>query len=137
MIETVEEHFMPHAIEHLTDYMGDVDCIEGDGLTIKVGDYVKIMSKPFGDACDDLHDLFSQIHQDAFNTDYYIIGTYKAKLFLGEYAFDVIEYIREYESLHFGEVHTDFSNPEDVVNMLMYILGEIAVQNYFQNLEVA
>jgi hypothetical protein len=127
MIETVEEHFMPHAIEHLSDYMRDVGC----------GDYVEIMSKPFADACDDLYELFSQIHQDAFNTDYYIIGTYKAKLFLGEYAFDVIEYIREYESLHFGEVHTDFSNPEVVVNMLMYILGEIAVQNYFQNLEVA
>ena len=38
--------------------------------------------------------------------------------------FDVIEHIREYEQSEFGEVSTDFSNAERVVNMYTYIIGE-------------
>ncbi len=48
------------------------------------------------------------LHHNAFNTDYYIIGTYKAKQWLGDMVFEVIEHIREYEQFHFGEVNTDF-----------------------------
>lgn len=75
------------------------------------------------------------LHHNAFNTDYYIIGTYKAKQWLGDMAFDVIEHIREYEEFHFGEVNTDFSSPEKVVNMYAYIIGEEIVQDYLEKLE--
>lgn len=75
------------------------------------------------------------IHHHVFNTDYYIIGTYQAKKWLGNMAFDVIEHIREYEQFHFGEVNTDFSNPEKVVNMYAYIIGEEIVADYLQELE--
>ena len=64
------------------------------------------------------------LHHHAFNENYYIIGTYKAKQWLGNMAFDVIEHIREYEQFQFGEVNTDFSDPEKVVNMYVYIIGE-------------
>ena len=64
------------------------------------------------------------IHHELFNTDYYIIGTYQAKQWLGDQVFDVIEIIKEYENEHFGEVTTDFSEPEKVVNMYVYIVGE-------------
>ena len=66
----------------------------------------------------------SDIHHDLFNTYYYIIGTYKAKEWLSNEVFNVIEEIKEYEENNFGEVTTDFSSPEQVVNMYVYIIGE-------------
>tara|TARA_R110001606_G_scaffold147894_1_gene287919 strand:- start:595 stop:933 length:339 start_codon:yes stop_codon:yes gene_type:complete len=75
------------------------------------------------------------LHHNAFNSDYYIIGTYRAKLWLDDMVFDVIEHIREYEDMHFGEVTTDFSSPERVVNMYVYIIGEEIVSDYVNQLE--
>ena len=39
------------------------------------------------------------LHHNCFNTDYYIIGTYQAKQWLGAAAFDVINYIKEGEHI--------------------------------------
>lgn len=66
----------------------------------------------------------SDLHHYLLNEDYFIIGTYKAKQWLGSEVFDVIETIREYEQSNFGEVSTDFSDPEKVANVIAYILGE-------------
>ena len=66
----------------------------------------------------------SDLHHYLLNEDYFIIGTYKAKKWLGSEVFDVIETIREYEQSNFGQVTTDFSDPEKVANMIAYILGE-------------
>ena len=65
------------------------------------------------------------LHHEIFNTDYYIIGTYQAKKWLEENVgvFEAIDEIKEYEQFHFGEVNTDFSSPESVVNMYVYIKG--------------
>ena len=38
----------------------------------------------------------NELHHEIFNTDYYIIGTYKAKQWLSDKVFDVIEFIKEY-----------------------------------------
>ena len=69
--------------------------------------------------CDDLHNMI-------FNTDYFIIGTYKAKKWLGDNLLEVISYIREYEKNYFDfmETSTDFSCTESISNMISYILGE-------------
>ena len=77
------------------------------------------------------------LHHHCFNTDYYIIGTYQAKEWLGVYAFDVIDFIKQYEDDNFGEVHTDFADPEKVVNMYAYIIGEDIVRDYINKLEEA
>jgi len=69
---------------------------------------------------DNLHDL----HHEIFNTDYYIIGRYQAKQWMGADAFDCIYEIQEYENNNFGRVTTDLSEPERVVNMYVYIIGE-------------
>ena len=69
------------------------------------------------------------IHHEAFNEDYYIIGRHKAKKWLSDRVFEVIEIIREYEQGNFGEVHTDFSDPEKIVNMYVYIVGEQIVND--------
>ena len=74
------------------------------------------------------------LHHDCFNSDYYIIGTYQAKQWLGDHAFEVINYIKDYEIDNFGEVNTDFSDPERVVNMYTYIIGEQIVNEYLDNL---
>ena len=66
----------------------------------------------------------SDLHHYLLNEDYFIIGTYKAKQWLGSEVFDVIETIKEYEQSNFGQVTTDFSDPEKVANMYAYILGE-------------
>jgi 5-methylthioribose kinase len=75
------------------------------------------------------------LHHNVFNTDYYIIGTYQAKQWLGDMAFNVIEFIKEYEQFQFGEVFTDLSDPEKVVNMYAYIIGEEIVNDYLNELE--
>lgn len=64
------------------------------------------------------------IHHELFNTDYYIIGTYDATQWLGTLAFDAIGFVKDYEEDNFGEVYTDLSNAERVVNMVAYIIGE-------------
>ena len=70
-------------------------------------------------------DYYCDLHNEVFNTDYYIIGTWQAKEALNEYdVFDAIETVREYEESNFGEVYTDVTNPEALVNMLYYIIGE-------------
>ena len=66
----------------------------------------------------------NELHNELFNVDYYIIGTYEAKQLLSDKVFDVIECITEYETDNFGEVTTDLTDPEKVVNMYVYILGE-------------
>jgi len=66
----------------------------------------------------------SDLHNELYNMDYFIIGTYQAKQFLGEEAFEAIEIIKNYEQDNFGEVTTDLSSPESVANMLAYIVGE-------------
>jgi len=79
------------------------------------------------------------LHHEIFNTDYYIIGRYEAKKWLGDQVFNIIEIIKEYEQFNFGEINTDFSEPEKVVNMYVYIIGEEIVAEYIneQKREVA
>jgi len=66
------------------------------------------------------------LHSALFNTDYFIIGYYDAEQWLINNVgiFQAIETIRDYENDMFGEVNTDFSSSEKVVNMYSYIIGE-------------
>lgn len=67
---------------------------------------------------------YCDLHNEVFNTDYYIIGTYQARKALNEYdVFEAIEVVQDYENSNFGEVYTDLSDPEKLVNMLYYIIG--------------
>lgn len=67
-----------------------------------------------------------EIHNEVFNSDYFIIGRYAAEQWLINNGgiFNAIEIIKNYENDNFGEVNTDFSEPEKVCNMYVYILGE-------------
>ena len=95
----------------------------------------------FDDYINDLTDKeiienIDDLHHDIFNTDYYIIGTYEAKEWLGNQVFNIIEIIKEYEEFNFGSVSTDFSDPEKIVNMYVYIIGEEIVQDYRDQLDI-
>tara|TARA_R110000751_G_scaffold100267_1_gene194169 strand:- start:476 stop:835 length:360 start_codon:yes stop_codon:yes gene_type:complete len=107
---SIEKYKYDEISEHLTDYLNG--CSPD-----KVAEY--------------LEDSWCELHNDAFNSDYYIIGTYQATQWLGDRAFEVIEFIKEYEQDNFGEVSTDFSDPEKVVNMFVYIVGESVVYSEF------
>lgn len=74
---------------------------------------------------DGYNDYYCDLHNEVFNTDYYIVGRSKAIEALEEYGvFEAIEKIMEYENFNFGEVYTNIADPEKVVNMLYYIIGE-------------
>ena len=96
-------------------------------------DYIKENKAWFEE--DSPNDWKDDLHHHAFNEDYYIIGTYQAKQWLGDMAFDVINFIKEYEQFNFGEVNTDLSDPEKIVNMYVYIIGEEIVSDYLNELE--
>lgn len=74
---------------------------------------------------DGFNGYYCDLHHEVFNTNYYIIGTYEAKEALEEYGvWDAIAKVQEYEKDNFGEVYTDLSNPEKLINVLYYIIGE-------------
>ena len=96
---------------------------------------VKTMQNAKDYSVDSFDDLFNSM----FNTNYYIIGTYKASKALETYKNDeridgyktdldgvlgAIELIKQYESDQFGEVSTPLDNPERIANMIEYIRGE-------------
>jgi len=93
---------------------------------------LKTLKEIANDAIDKLKDGIgsgttgADLHNDLFNSDYYIIGYYKAEQWLinNTGVFNGISIVKEYEESNFGEVNTDLSSSEKVVNMLVYIAGE-------------
>ena len=82
-----------------------------------------------------------ELHNEVFNTGYYIVGIYEAKQALTEYGvFEAIDTVQEYEDNAFGERYTDVSDPEKLANMLYYIIGEEVIQDleiYGESAEIA
>ena len=92
-------------------------------------DYIEDQDKEW------IEDNKEELHHHAFNTDYFIIGTYQAKQWLGDKAFDIISIVKDYEEDNFGEVTTDLSDAEKVVNIYAYIVGEYIVNDYLETSE--
>ena len=67
-----------------------------------------------------------EIHNEVFNTDYFIIGRYQAEQWLiaNGGVLNAMEVIKDYEQSQFGQITTDLSEAERVCNMFVYILGE-------------
>ena len=76
---------------------------------------------------------YCDLHNEVFNTNYYIVGIYEAEKALEQYGtFEAIRKIQEYEKDNFGEVLTDLSDPEKIANMLYYIVGNEAIQDLYE-----
>lgn len=74
---------------------------------------------------DNYSGYYCDLHNEVFNTDWYIIGTEMAKDALREYdVFEAIELVQNYEKEQLGQVYTDLSNPEKLINMVYYIIGD-------------
>tara|TARA_R100001480_G_C4650301_1_gene170767 strand:- start:221 stop:610 length:390 start_codon:yes stop_codon:yes gene_type:complete len=77
-----------------------------------------------------------ELHHNLFNTDFYIIGTWKATQWLGDEVFNIMGIIKDYEQDNFGNVTTNLTCAESVVNMYAYIVGEellyIGLEGIFQ-----
>ena len=67
---------------------------------------------------------YCDLHNEVFNTDYYVSNNSEAKKMLGDDVYYAIGRIYDYEKDNFGEVYTDLSEPMKIVNMLYYIIGE-------------
>jgi len=73
------------------------------------------------------YESLEDIHFHLFNEDYYIIGYYECNEWLKAHEISVFEGIgicQTYEKDNFGECQI-YDNSEKLVNMLVYIYGEI------------
>ena len=91
--------------------------------------HAEMKEQAIADIIEALEDGYSgyycDLHNEVFNTDYYIIGTYQAKEALKEYdVFEAIELVQNWEKDNFGEVYTELSNPEKLINMVYYLVGD-------------
>ena len=93
-----------------------------ESVTQHAIDYIDDLLKP--SPYEDIDVEACELHHLIFNEDYFIVGTWQAKQWLGNEAFEAIEKIKGYEQDNFGQVSTDFSDAEKVANMLAYLLGE-------------
>ena len=84
-----------------------------------------------------IRDNMDDLHHHAFNTDYYIIGTQKAIEWMDSESWNIMNFVRSYEVHNFGELSTDITNPEKLVNMYVYIIGEEIVSEYRDEKEAA
>ena len=98
----------------------------------EIKDHIKDHIEDFIGCGIDIEDL----QHEMFNTDYYIYGTWEATKWLGEDVFNVISYIKEWEQDNFGECYTDLSDPEKIVNMYVYIIGENLIHEVYDDLEL-
>lgn len=73
---------------------------------------------------DGYSERYCDLHNEVFNTDYYVSNNSEAKEMLGDDVYYAIGRIYDYEKDNFGEVYTDLSEPMKIVNMLYYIIGE-------------
>ena len=82
---------------------------------------------------DGYNGYYCDLHNEVFNTDYYIIGTYQAKEALREYdVFEAIELVQDYEKSNFGEIYTDLSDAEKLINMVYYVIGEEVISEMYE-----
>lgn len=86
--------------------------------------------------------LWEDLHQHAFNDDYYIIGTYKAKQWLGDKAMEIVAYVQTYQKENWGEDQIETFLDEDgsidyerIVNMYAYCRGQELVSDFIDEWE--
>ena len=85
--------------------------------------------------CDKTRTDWLELHQEVFNSDYYIIGYYAASEWLKSHdldAFQAIAYVIEKELEQFGENNLKpiDINSEKIVNLLVYFVGYELLSEY-------
>ncbi len=80
-----------------------------------------------------LDNPLGELHDKMYNEDYFIVGTQNAKDFMGDDTFDVVRAVKEFEENNYGQISTDFSSAEEVVNAYAYIRGEELMDEIIQD----
>ena len=79
----------------------------------------------------------TDLHHVLFNEDYYLIGYHKCDQWLKNHnisVFDGIAFVQDYERDNFGnDAVKIYDNAETLVNMIVFIMGENAIYQYFKN----
>lgn len=81
---------------------------------------------------EDFSGYYADLHNETFNTDYYIIGTYEAEQALEQYGvFEALRKVTDYLRNEFGEIADSnlLTDPEKLANLLFYIVGQDAMMN--------
>ncbi len=79
---------------------------------------------------------YCDLHNEVFNTDYYIIDSEQAEEALADYGvWEAIGKVMTYEKENFGEVYTDLSDPGKLINVLFYIIGEEVIYEMLEESE--
>ncbi len=77
----------------------------------------------------------NDLHQEAFNQDYYLIGYYNCNQWLESHdinIFDGLNFVQDYERENFGaESVRSYQDSEALVNMITYIIGEEIVNELY------
>ena len=101
--------------------MNTINRIANTSLVKELKDYI---ASYIEDYSEDMR--IDELHQELFNNSCYVVGYYNCKEWLKKHnvcSFDAIEFVQDYEELHFGETNTKV-NSEAITNMLIYIVGE-------------
>lgn len=81
---------------------------------------------------EDYSGYYADLHNETFNTDYYIIGTAEAKQALEQYGvFEALCKVTDYLREELGETADSnlLTDPEQLANLLFYIVGQDAMMN--------
>ena len=76
-----------------------------------------------------------ELHQELFNTDYYVSNDSDADKFAGENWFEILGHVMQYEQDQFGEIYSPTNDKVQIINMYVYIIGEEIIQHYYNVFE--
>ena len=99
----------------------------------------------------DKGETLENIQYNAFNTDCWVGGTYKAVKALEQFdkqdqlyektnlngVFGAIQYVKDDEELEFGQIVTDFANPEELASVVAYINSKIITNELADKLGIS
>jgi len=95
-------------------------------IKTELQEYIKNNINDYKDDILNSREPVNELHQELFNQDYYLIGYYNCEQWLKRHninTFDGINFVQEYEKDNFGECK-QYTNAEQLVNMIVYIIGE-------------
>ena len=76
-----------------------------------------------------------ELHQELFNTTYYVRNESEADKFAGRHWFEILGHVIQYEQDQFGEITSDINDKSQIINMYVLIMGEEIIQHYYNVFE--
>ena len=116
-------------------YFDIISANTQDDIKDELYDHATEVAKTYGKDLDEWTE--DDLHQAAFNEDYYIIGYHKASEWIKKYnvgGFDALNFVQTWEKDYLGESrqYPEGLDSETLVNMIAYILGYEVVRDVLQ-----